>query len=122
MKGSDVPDSTTSKLGAQLRSVRRMRGWSLRDVAEKAGISPAYLQKLEKGQVQGPSPHMLHKLSEELRVSYPELMDLAGYVVPGEVKGDALTNAFSSEELSPDETEALVSYLAWYRSDLNKRR
>ena len=102
--------------------MRRLRGWSLRDVAEKAEISPAYLQKLEKGQVQGPSPHVLHSLAEQLRVPYSNLMGLAGYVVPGDVgKADALSFALSSEELVADETNAVVRYLAWYRSQQAER-
>jgi len=35
------------ELGQRLREVRTMRGWSLREAAEKGDISPAYLQKLE---------------------------------------------------------------------------
>lgn len=111
------------ELGDRLRQVRKMRGWSLRETAERAEISPAYLQKLESGQVQGPSPHMLHSLAEHLRVPYSNLMELAGYVVPGdseERRGlpgvNTLAYALSSEDLSESEAEALAQYLAWYRS------
>src|SRR4051794_36949965 len=72
------------ELGERLRQVRTMRGWSLREAAEKADISPAYLQKLESAQVQNPSPHVLHALAEQLRMPYSSLMELAGYVVPSD--------------------------------------
>ncbi len=111
------------ELGQRLREVRTMRGWSLREAAEKGDISPAYLQKLEHAQVQNPSPHVLYGLAEQLRMPYSSLMELAGYVVPSD--GDdraALPNinplayALSSEDLTEAEAEALAQYLAWYRS------
>lgn len=114
---------SADELGARLRQVRKLRGWSLRETAEKAEISSAYLQKLESGHVQGPSPHVLHSLAEQLRVPYSTLMELAGYVVPdGSADRQTLPNisplayALSSEDLSQDEAEALAQYLAWYRS------
>lgn len=120
---------SAEELGARLRQVRAMRGWSLRDTAEKADISPAYLQKLESGRVQSPSPHMLHSLATELRVPYSTLMELAGYVFPaGTEAHETLPNtsplayALSSEDLSDDEAEALAQYLAWYRSQQATRR
>lgn len=55
---------------------------SLKAVAEPAGISPAYLVKLERGDVKCPSPHVLHRLAQSLGADYLELMRRAGYVVP----------------------------------------
>jgi transcriptional regulator with XRE-family HTH domain len=114
---------TSQELGDRLRQVRKLRGWSLREAAERADISPAYLQKLERGHVQGPSPHVLHSLAEQLRMPYSTLMELAGYVVPSESRDrealpdiNPLAYALSSEDLSDDEAAALAQYLAWYRS------
>ena len=112
-----------SVLGARLREVRELRGLSLRAVAEPAGISAAYLQKLECGAVESPSPHALHGLAEVLATSYSDLMALAGYVVPEPV-GEARTPMLiaderSSEPLDDDEARQLVDYLAFLR---HKRR
>jgi transcriptional regulator with XRE-family HTH domain len=113
------------ELGAKLKDVRGLREMSIRDVAEAASISAAYLQKLESGDVKSPSPHILYALSEALEVPYSTLMQLAGFVVP--TGGDRteqpnlLAYALSSEELTEDEAEALASYLSWYRHDRNKR-
>lgn len=111
------------ELGSKLRQVRNLRGWSLREAAEKAAISPAYLQKLERGQVQAPSPHVLYSLAEQLRVPYSNLMELAGYVVPVDSASrealpqiNTLAYALSSEDLTEAEAAALAQYLAWYRS------
>ncbi|MDQ2983076.1 MAG: helix-turn-helix domain-containing protein [Actinomycetota bacterium] len=111
-----------ASLGTQLHEVRKMRNWSLKTVAEPAGISAAYLQKLERDDVKQPSPHVLHALAEVLSVPYEKLMELAGYVVPAGDKskvkpGSVLAYALSSEKISEDEAEALARYLRWYRED-----
>jgi transcriptional regulator with XRE-family HTH domain len=112
-------------LGQRLREVRVLRGRSLADVAADAGISPAYLQKLEAGGVKQPSPNVLQKLAKALELDYPELMRLAGYVAPaagrGKKRRNELTYALSSEPLTDDEAEVLARYLDWYRHDKKKR-
>jgi len=116
---------TQSALGASLSEVRAMRAMSLREVAEKAGISTAYLHKLEQGQVGAPSPHVLYALADVLDAPYSTLMQLAGYVVPNDSAADAkvslLSHALSSEALTDEEAAALASYLAWYRHDKANR-
>lgn len=53
---------------------------SLQAVAETARISAAYLQKLERGAVGTPSPHVLRRLGSSLDLPYLGLMELAGYL------------------------------------------
>lgn len=115
------------QLGEQLHVVRKMRHLSLAAAAKPAGISAAYLQKLERGDVKEPSPRVLYGLSQALEVPYDRLMELAGYVVPGaDAARAADTNvlgfALSSERLSEDESKALAEYLAWYRYDRDRGR
>jgi HTH-type transcriptional regulator, competence development regulator len=118
------------ELGRQLREVRELRGWSLKRVADPSRISAAYLQKLERGDVKDPSPHILHRLSKTLDIPYTDLMRLAGYVVPSETHaGEAeevnlLVHALSTEDffkdfrdLSAAEAAELARYLRWYRHD-----
>jgi transcriptional regulator with XRE-family HTH domain len=47
-----------------LKQAREVRGLSAMDASRAAGISTAYLSKLEKDAVKKPSPHVLHQLSE----------------------------------------------------------
>lgn len=105
-------------LGPLLKRAREVREASASEVARAAGISAAYLSKLENDAVKKPSPPVLHQLSEALAVPYAELMRLSGYLVPGEAEaakpatiGEAL---FS--DLTADEEEELLTYLAWYRA------
>jgi transcriptional regulator with XRE-family HTH domain len=107
-----------SPLGDQLRDLRKVRGLSLKAVAEPAEISTAYLQKLEGGEVRQPSPHVLHRLADVLKVSYAVLMELAGYVVPehdGLLAGHSFDVALSSADLSEDERRAVAAFIAHLR-------
>ena len=71
-------------IGRLLKRTRQVRALSATEVARAAGISAAYLSKLENDAVKKPSPPVLHQLSEALAVPYAELMRLSGYPVPGE--------------------------------------
>jgi transcriptional regulator with XRE-family HTH domain len=113
--GEKTPART---LGWRLKRARGER--SLMSVADRAKITAAYLQKLERDLVKQPSPNILYALSEELELPYDEVMESAGYVVP---RGDAervkednvLTYALSSEKLTEEEAAQLLEYLDWYR-------
>jgi len=107
-----------NQLGDRLREVRQIRGASLKSVAEPAEISIAYLQKLEGGDVQQPSPHVLHRLGAVLEIPYATLMELAGYVVPdkeGVLAGNTFDHALSSSDLTDDERKAVAAYIALLR-------
>jgi transcriptional regulator with XRE-family HTH domain len=67
-------------LGASLKRARESAGTSLESTATPAKISATYLQKLERGQVQNPSPRVLGRLAAVLGLSYLDVMQLAGYL------------------------------------------
>jgi len=120
---TQVSETTTEpapRLGGWLKNARGKK--SISAVARDAHISPAYLQKLEAGEVKQPSPNHLFSLSKALGLDYGELMRLAGYIVPGDVTGSShrkqrneLTHALRSETLTPEEAYELEKYLSWYR-------
>ena len=109
----------TDELGQELRNVRHMLGLSLKAAATPAGISATYLQKLETGEVKNPSPNVLHGLSSTLNVPYPDLMELAGYVVPdrNEMAGNPFDHALSASDLTADERTAVVSFIRYLRAE-----
>jgi HTH-type transcriptional regulator, competence development regulator len=110
--------SMASSFGTVLRRAREVRGLSGIDAARAAGISAAYLSKLENDAVKRPSPHVLHQLSEALAVPYAELMRLSGYQVPGasSSKPADTVGAALFADLTDDERDELLEYLAWYRT------
>lgn len=111
-------------IGSVIRRAREVRRMSSVEAARTAIISPAYLSKLENDAVKRPSPHVLHRLSEALDVPYEELMRLAGYRVPGEshTAPAAAIGAALFSDLTDDERDELVDYLAWYRHRAASRR
>jgi transcriptional regulator with XRE-family HTH domain len=109
---------TKPTIGAVLRRAREVRERSTADTARAAGISSAYLSKLEADAVKKPSPHVLLQLGEALAVPYAELMRLSGYHVP-DASSPAATGSITAAlfaDLTDDERDELLDYLAWYRS------
>jgi transcriptional regulator with XRE-family HTH domain len=110
-------------LGAVLRTAREIRGLSGADAARAANISAAYLSKLESDAVKKPSPPVLHRLSEALAIPYVDLMRLSGYRVPESAASPTETvGAALFADLTDDEREELLEYLAWYRARRRPRR
>jgi transcriptional regulator with XRE-family HTH domain len=116
------------ELGSKLREVRELKKLSLAAVAKPAGMSPTALQKLERGDVESPSPHRLHRLADVLDISYTDLMQLAGYIVPSEDEPDpareranVLLQALSSDDLTDEELRDVAEFLAFKRQQQARR-
>jgi len=110
-------------IGTTLRQAREVRELSAVEAARAAGISPAYLNRLENDAVKKPSPPVLHRLSQALGLPYAELMRLSGYLVPDEQSpaGSAAIGDALFANLTEDEREELLEYLAWYRTRRRSR-
>jgi transcriptional regulator with XRE-family HTH domain len=112
--------SSFQRLGADLRQLRELRRSTLRQVADATDISAAYLLKLERGDVQSPSPHVLRRLATHFKVSYLDLMALAGYAVSDSgvtrrPRG-VLASALVAEPLTESEERAMTAFLLTLRS------
>ncbi|TVY08285.1 helix-turn-helix domain-containing protein [Paenibacillus cremeus] len=64
----------------QLKDMRKLKGFTIRELADRSGVSAAYISQLENGNRGVPSPEVLMKLSEGLNTPYTELMQIAGYL------------------------------------------
>ena len=111
----------SNELGGLLADLRAAKGFSLRQVEEATdkAVSNAYLSQLEKGKIRKPSPNVLHSLAAVYAVPYEALMEKAGYLLPA--KGSAAGRrrrlaAFAIDDLTAEEEEALLKYLAFIRS------
>ena len=108
-----------SALGIYLSNIRRMKKMTLREVEEATGgdVSNPYLSQLENGKITKPSPNILHRLAEVYVVPYELLMEKAGYITASrddsERHGRVAT--FANENLTSEEEEELLSYLAYLR-------
>jgi len=65
-----------SEFARYLRSLRKRREQTLRDLGEAAGIDFTYLSKIENDQVPVPSVDAIHRLARALKASGAEVGEL----------------------------------------------
>lgn len=73
-----APAGSEHDLGRRLAALRRLRRLSLRALAERAGLSPAFLSQLERGTA-NPSVSTLRRLAHGLSVDVTDLFDTEGH-------------------------------------------
>jgi transcriptional regulator with XRE-family HTH domain len=62
------------KLGSKVRFLRQGRGWSLADLAEKSGVSKAYISDVENGLAGKPNIQYVFSIAAALDVTLDELL------------------------------------------------
>ncbi len=68
-----IEDNLNQRISARIRIERESRGWSLNDLAERAGASRAMIHKIERGE-SSPTASMLGRLSGAFGISMPTLI------------------------------------------------
>lgn len=72
------------KFGEYVRNSREEQNLSLREAARRAGISHPYLSQLETGKNTKPTPEVIKKIADGLKLNYIELLEIAGYLEEAE--------------------------------------
>ena len=122
-----LPKAESQPLGTYLANVRVTKRMTLREVEEATNreISNAYLSQLENGRISKPSPNILHSLSKVYGIPYEVLMEKAGYITVvssrSEKKRHGRIPTFAHENLTVEEEEELLEYLAFLRSRRGKK-
>ncbi|MGC9995893.1 MAG: helix-turn-helix transcriptional regulator [Terriglobia bacterium] len=113
--------SSRSGLGPHLARLRNAVGLTLRQVEEatEKEVSNAYLSQLENDRISKPSPNVLYALAHVYRVPYEDLMARAGYLP---AQGGTQTATFAIEGLTPEEENALLAYLKFFREQRKERQ
>jgi len=121
-KKSAEPEAKLT-LGRYLASIREDRDLSQRDVEKATSkvVSNAYLSQIENGHIKKPNPNILHALSELYAISYEDLMERAGYIVPtrsrsGSEQRHGRVATFAGHNLTDEEEAELVQFLGYLRS------
>lgn len=73
--GTPLPHAATPKVGEVIRRLRQQRGFSLRDLAERSGLSQSFLGAVERGQ----SDIAVGRLAQVARVLGHDVASLLGY-------------------------------------------
>lgn len=79
----DVVSNAALDIGSFIRSQREAAQVSVRQLAEKAGVSNPYLSQIERG-LRKPSADVLSQIAKALRVSAEVLYIRAGILEPSE--------------------------------------
>ncbi|OBF28709.1 helix-turn-helix transcriptional regulator [Mycobacterium sp. ACS4331] len=85
-----VVTNAASDIGSFIRTQREAAQVSVRQLAEKAGVSNPYLSQIERG-LRKPSAEVLNQIAKALRVSAEVLYVQAGILEPGQ--GNAVRDA-----------------------------
>jgi transcriptional regulator with XRE-family HTH domain len=80
-----VPSANLQQLSSILRRERARSGMTVRELAEKSGLVPSTVSRLESGQIAEPRPSHLQKLAQALGIDVEELYAEAGYIAPGDL-------------------------------------
>lgn len=108
-----------------LKNLRREKGLSLRELAERSGVSNAYISQIERGKRGVPSPDVLEKLAAGLGVSYAELMRAAGYwpkLADLEALAASRGDGRVLEELPPEAVKSLEEFLEYLLAKYGRRK
>lgn len=119
-------ESAMPTLAEELRRLRELRDWSLRQVEERTDgkVSNSYLSQLESGIVKEPSPNVLYALAKAYGVPYSSFMSLAGYIVPrahGNSRAGTHSVAFNAMNLSPKEEQDVLDFIQFRRKRKPRR-
>jgi transcriptional regulator with XRE-family HTH domain len=77
VSAAETPREIGRDIGNFIRDLRRSAGVSLRQLADKAGVSNPYLSQIERG-LRKPSAEVLQQIATALRVSTPAMYLRAG--------------------------------------------
>lgn len=105
------------KFGATIRALREQRQISLRKFADKVGISPTYLSKVERDEFPPPGEETIKQIAEALGQDPDELLALAGKVssdLPAIIQQwprEMASFLRTAGELTPEELARLTKYV-----------
>ena len=119
MKGVEVNDQHERlSLGDFIATQRRAAEMSLRQLADRAGISNPYVSQIERG-LRKPSAEVLNQIATALSVSAESLYSRAGILDPDEMRPTSVERAVQTDPaLTTAQKQALLSvYLEFVQID-----
>ena len=98
-----------------IKKKREEKNWSMRELAEKAGVSHSEIARIEKGERTNPSAQMLRAIATALHISITDLLEAVGLadtmpkpIVAARIRG--------SDDLTPDELSEVENYISYLKS------
>lgn len=107
--------SKARDIGEFIRELRSAAQISLRELAERAGVSNPYLSQIERG-LRKPSAEVLQQIGHALRVSTPVMYLRAGLLDPKEGQ-DVLTAIAADPDLTIAQKQSLTQIYETFRRE-----
>lgn len=115
-------------LGKRLRDLRTAQGWTQIDLAEKSGVSRAYVSELETGKRKRPGFETIKKLADALKLepsaltgrdgsTDERLEQLTRRIVREELAGQSSVNSSSESDLVPVRVSNSLDEIIWLSRD-----
>ncbi|MGV0624335.1 helix-turn-helix domain-containing protein [Mycolicibacter minnesotensis] len=101
-----VVSTAAADIGSFIRSQREAAQVSMRQLADKAGVSNPYLSQIERG-LRKPSADVLNQIAKALRVSAEVLYIRAGILEPSE-KSEVRDAVICDEAISERQKQVLL--------------
>ncbi|MBU5428189.1 helix-turn-helix transcriptional regulator [Tissierella pigra] len=103
--------------GSMIRYLREKQGYSLKDLEDITGISPSYINRLERGTRACPSYPIIEKLAKALNADVTELLEISELsMTDGDVKflGEIILSCncrLTDEIATKEQKEKLVAII-----------
>jgi transcriptional regulator with XRE-family HTH domain len=110
-----APKDLPQDVGGFIRDLRQTAKISLRQLAERAGVSNPYLSQIERG-LRKPSAEVLQQLASALRVSTPAMYLRAG-LLDSEGQQGVLAAIAADPELSIPQKQSLSQIYETFRNE-----
>jgi transcriptional regulator with XRE-family HTH domain len=110
-----TPKDLPQDVGGFIRDLRQAAKISLRQLAERAGVSNPYLSQIERG-LRKPSAEVLQQLASALRVSTPAMYLRAG-LLDGEGQQGVLAAIAVDPELTMAQKQSLSQIYETFRNE-----
>ncbi|MFI7596909.1 helix-turn-helix domain-containing protein [Actinoplanes sp. NPDC049681] len=110
-----TPKDLPQDIGSFIRDLRQTAKISLRQLADRAGVSNPYLSQIERG-LRKPSAEVLQQLASALRVSTPAMYLRAG-LLDGEGQQGVLAAIAVDPELTIAQKQSLTQIYETFRNE-----
>ncbi|GLY03217.1 transcriptional regulator [Actinoplanes sp. NBRC 101535] len=110
-----TPKDLPEDIGSFIRDLRQTARISLRQLADKAGVSNPYLSQIERG-LRKPSAEVLAQIAGALRVSTPAMYLRAG-LLDGEGQQGVLAAIAVDPELTIAQKQSLTQIYETFRNE-----
>ncbi|PIW37266.1 MAG: hypothetical protein COW24_01010 [Candidatus Kerfeldbacteria bacterium CG15_BIG_FIL_POST_REV_8_21_14_020_45_12] len=109
-------------ISKQLKELRENASLSQNELAKRANISPAYVNKIEKGLYTTLSIDKCHNLAKGLGMTFRDFLDAVGLLNDNSTPKANMTlmSALRARKLTNEQVNQVISYIEYVQDNGNK--